>query len=202
MNDLNLRLREERNRLGFTQDAFAKLCGVARRAQASYEAGERFPDAKYLIQAAKAGVNTRFVLSGFKGDAAEMADFAVEALLRSLCRELKIPELSVDENLVEARKVLQQKTAGYGAMHSFDSLAQRLTEKSARLIKGELVLILNSDMLVDIIRELELSLARLEAKSVSPSQKALKICSLYRMFTEKGEIDLGLVQSAAANLNQ
>lgn len=201
MNELNLRLREERNRLGFTQDDFAKSCGVGRRAQASYEAGERVPDADYLIAAIKIGVDTRYLLSGFKADASEISDYSVEAIFRSLCRELKIPEVDVDETLNQARKVLQQKPNGYGAKNSFDSLAHLLTRRSERLNKNELVLILNSDMLVDIIRELEISLRRLEAKNVSPSQKALKICFLYQVCTEQGGLDMELIQSVAKSLD-
>ncbi len=58
------RLREERERLGLTQDEFGVACGVRRRAQSSYENGERSPVAIYLEDAEKIGVDVRYVITG------------------------------------------------------------------------------------------------------------------------------------------
>jgi transcriptional regulator with XRE-family HTH domain len=58
------RLREERKRLGLTQQEFAALGGIASNAQAHYEAGERQPKAGYLIGVAAAGVDILYVLLG------------------------------------------------------------------------------------------------------------------------------------------
>lgn len=201
MNDLNQRLREERNRLGLTQEDFARSCGVGRRAQAAYEAGERVPDATYLMAAAKIGVDTRYLLSGFRRDAAEITDYAIEAIFRSLCSELRVPDQAVEETLIDTRKVLQQNLSGYGTMQSFEELAKRLLSRSSRLNEKELTLELNSDTLVDIIRELEISLIRLEARNVSSAKKALTICRLYRIAAEQGELDLESVRLSAQNLN-
>ena len=58
------RLREERERLGLSQERFAAIGGVQKRAQINYEAGERVPDAAYLEGVAAAGVNVAFVVTG------------------------------------------------------------------------------------------------------------------------------------------
>jgi transcriptional regulator with XRE-family HTH domain len=58
------RLREERVRLGVTQDTLATAGGVQRRAQANYEAGERAPDVSYLAGVAKHGVDVLYVITG------------------------------------------------------------------------------------------------------------------------------------------
>ncbi|MGK8202117.1 helix-turn-helix domain-containing protein [Burkholderia cepacia] len=73
MSFFGARLREERERLGLTQDAFAEACGVRRRAQAHYEAGERYPDAQYLEAAAKVGVDLRVLFSGQRANGIEDA---------------------------------------------------------------------------------------------------------------------------------
>jgi len=64
MDDLGARLRAERERLGMSQAAFATECGVGRTAQVNYEAGERFPDAKYLELAAKRGASVEYIVTG------------------------------------------------------------------------------------------------------------------------------------------
>lgn len=61
---IGARLRAERRRLKMTQEDFATACGVARRAQTAYEAGTRYPDARYLALAASLGVDIAFVVTG------------------------------------------------------------------------------------------------------------------------------------------
>ncbi|WP_155550528.1 helix-turn-helix domain-containing protein [Stutzerimonas degradans] len=58
------RLREERTRIGLNQDDFAKLGGVNRNTQGSYEKNDRSPDASYLANVASAGVDVLYVLTG------------------------------------------------------------------------------------------------------------------------------------------
>ena len=59
-----LRLREERERLGFSQEAFGALGGVQKRAQINYEKGERHPDSAYLAAIAAAGADVLYILTG------------------------------------------------------------------------------------------------------------------------------------------
>ncbi|MCD4518941.1 helix-turn-helix domain-containing protein [Burkholderia pseudomallei] len=71
MNTIGSRLREERLRLGLSQDEFAAIGGVLRRAQSNYESDERSPDAKYLSAIAGLGVDLLYVLTGSKQAPAE-----------------------------------------------------------------------------------------------------------------------------------
>ena len=64
MNKLNERLREERERLGLSQDDMAKVGGIGRTTQLNYEAGTRFPDTDYLHKIAGAGANQIYILTG------------------------------------------------------------------------------------------------------------------------------------------
>lgn len=74
MNTISERLRNERNRLGLTQDELATLGGVGRRAQVNYESGERCPDGRYFEAIAKAGVDVQYILTGVRSDSAACGD--------------------------------------------------------------------------------------------------------------------------------
>jgi len=62
--NVQLRLKEERARLVLTQDAFAEVAGVSKRALANYEAGERKPDSDFLAAIAAAGADVLYILTG------------------------------------------------------------------------------------------------------------------------------------------
>ena len=61
---LAARLRQERERLGYTQNAFAELGGVKRVSQFLYEKGDRAPDTSYLLRLERHGVNIGYILFG------------------------------------------------------------------------------------------------------------------------------------------
>ena len=58
------RLRNERERLGLSQEDFASGVGVSRRTQVAWEKGEQAPNAEALSQAAGMGVDVLYVLIG------------------------------------------------------------------------------------------------------------------------------------------
>jgi transcriptional regulator with XRE-family HTH domain len=64
------RLREERERLGFNQEDFAKIAasagakGTTRQSQSKYEKDLREPSSGYLRAIAKAGANVDYILTG------------------------------------------------------------------------------------------------------------------------------------------
>ena len=60
------RLREERERLGFSQASFAEITGAHRKSQGNYELGERMPDAAYLAAIAAAGADVLYILTGVR----------------------------------------------------------------------------------------------------------------------------------------
>lgn len=66
MPDISLgeRLREERERLGYTQPAFAALVGASKRSQIGWEQGRTSPDASALAVWAGVGVDALYVLTG------------------------------------------------------------------------------------------------------------------------------------------
>lgn len=64
------RLREERERLGYSQSVFGEIGGVKKLAQINYEKGERYPDAAYLSKVAEAGADVAYILTGHRSQAA------------------------------------------------------------------------------------------------------------------------------------
>lgn len=64
MEEITQRLREERKRLGFTQEELATIGGVKVNAQSVYERGLRIPNATYLANIAKVGVDVLYVVTG------------------------------------------------------------------------------------------------------------------------------------------
>jgi transcriptional regulator with XRE-family HTH domain len=66
LNNFSDRLKEERTKLNLNQSDFAELCGVKKLAQFHYEKGDRYPDANYLMQAHKVGVDVNYLLTGQK----------------------------------------------------------------------------------------------------------------------------------------
>jgi transcriptional regulator with XRE-family HTH domain len=64
MNTFFSRLKEERLRLGLNQTDFAQSGGVQKRAQVSYEQGDRFPDVEYLFAISTIGADIVYLLTG------------------------------------------------------------------------------------------------------------------------------------------
>lgn len=64
--DIADRLRQERERLGYSQADFSELGGVSKRSQINYESGARQPDASYLAEIARHGVDISYVLTGLR----------------------------------------------------------------------------------------------------------------------------------------
>lgn len=64
MVSMGTRLREERDRLGMNQDAFAALGSLTKRALSRYEKDERSPDAAFLAAIAAAGADVLYILTG------------------------------------------------------------------------------------------------------------------------------------------
>ncbi len=62
--DIGVRLKEERERLGFVQTQFAAIGNASKRAQINYEQGISSPDANYLCCLGKVGVDVQFIVTG------------------------------------------------------------------------------------------------------------------------------------------
>ena len=61
---LGNRIKEERERLGLTQDGFCAIAGCGRRTLVEWEAGNTSPKAEQLEVLAEHGVDVYYVLTG------------------------------------------------------------------------------------------------------------------------------------------
>jgi len=66
MHDMGIRLKEERKRLGLSQQELGAIGKIEANAQGMYERGTRFPNATYLSLIAKAGVDILYVITSVK----------------------------------------------------------------------------------------------------------------------------------------
>lgn len=64
---LGRRLREERERLGLSQEDFGAIGGVRRVTQYLYEQGDRSPSLQYLVHVMAAGADLAFLVFGERG---------------------------------------------------------------------------------------------------------------------------------------
>jgi transcriptional regulator with XRE-family HTH domain len=58
------RLKDERLRLGLSQERMASLASVTKQSQINYEKGVRHPDAAYLAAVAKSGADVLYIITG------------------------------------------------------------------------------------------------------------------------------------------
>ena len=65
-NILNIfdRLREERERMGFSQQGIADVLGVTKQTQFQYEKGNNSPKADYLAKLSQIGADVQYILTG------------------------------------------------------------------------------------------------------------------------------------------
>lgn len=68
--DFSQRLREERLRLGLSQEDLAAMGGKGRNTVGAWERGEQSPNADFLIKAAAAGMDAAYLLTGQRGHVA------------------------------------------------------------------------------------------------------------------------------------
>lgn len=189
---LGERLRQERRRLGLTQEDLANSTGIHRRTQANYELGKTAPDMSYFQALRRVGLDATYVQTGTKSSPSDDQSSATERLFLALCDALQIPLEKVYAAIngaVDSRMISLE----------FQGYVIGLMRASPLLSSKNKLLVLDRDILVDIIDGLERYLHSID-KRVSPLQKAHAIASMYRDFSEKGEIDLEMLEAAARSI--
>lgn len=94
------RLKEERERLGLSQNALAEAAGVSKRSVAAWEGGESTPGADDIAQLMGHGVDVLYVIAGSKTPRAADALSPEEAALVDNYKH------SDEEGRAAARRVL------------------------------------------------------------------------------------------------
>lgn len=189
---LGERLRQERLRLGLTQEELANCTGIHRRTQANYELGKTAPDMAYFQALRRVGLDPTYIETGTKSSPSDEQSSATERLFLALCDALQIPLEKVYAAINGAAEVRM-------ASSEFQRYVGSLIHSSPMLNSKNKVLVLDRDILVDIIDGFERCLEAMN-KRVSPLQKAHYIASMYRDFCEKGEIDTEMLEAGARSI--
>ena len=105
--DIGTRLREERERLGMTQEGFGQAGGVLKRALIRYEKGERMPDATFLAAIAAAGADVLYILTGQRSGAAAAAPVAAEPPATQLSRRALAVAQNYEATSEEGKKIIE-----------------------------------------------------------------------------------------------
>jgi len=133
------RLKEERKRLGLTQEAMAAACGVAKRTQILFEQDAHLPGGAYFVEADKLGLDVTYLLVGRRervgDDEAEMLETwrkaspkSRVAALVALCGKGAAAEPS-------PRTSFPNATIGQQISGDVDLRAQRIVVKPAKAPK-------------------------------------------------------------------
>lgn len=188
------RLKEERERLGLSQAKFAESCGVGKTAQYTYEAGERSPDARYLQEAGRLGVDVWFVLLGRRTTEPDMESLAKGVVLHHISRQLGLdPEELADVLATAARK---EKLA---AQWQEDDDPTEVHRRAAALVDRAL-----SQRDETAAKALELVVTATEKKlaslgvAITPEKKSKLIAMLFRTFQRTEEVNETVVSEAVS----
>ena len=105
--DIGTRLREERERLGMTQEGFGQAGGVLKRALIRYEKGERMPDATFLAAIAAAGADVLYILTGQRSGVAAAAPVVAEPPATQLSRRALAVAQNYEATSEEGKKIIE-----------------------------------------------------------------------------------------------
>jgi transcriptional regulator with XRE-family HTH domain len=87
------RLKEERKRLGLTQEAMGLACGIAKRTQILFEQDAHLPGGAYLIEADKLGLDVAYLLVGRRERLSE-ADADLLAIWRNATATARVAAMA------------------------------------------------------------------------------------------------------------
>ena len=132
------RLREERERLGFTQPAFAGLAETTKKSQIDYEKDLTQPKAGYLAAIAKVNADVQYIVTGVRSaEALGPDEEQMVRLFRTASIEVKAAaigalkgaESTQQKNVQKVKKgVGQQFNAPVGSVTSGNISNSRKTE--------------------------------------------------------------------------
>ncbi|WP_313378800.1 helix-turn-helix domain-containing protein [Achromobacter insolitus] len=71
--EIGARLKEERDRMGLSQQDFAALGNASKRSQIEWEKGGQVPNAEFLSAIAARGADVLYIVTGRRDETAELA---------------------------------------------------------------------------------------------------------------------------------
>lgn len=133
------RLKEERKRLGLTQEAMAAACGVAKRTQILFEQDAHLPGGAYIVEADNLGLDVAYLLVGRRERVSE-ADAELLDTWRKATPKARVAALAALTGTGESaaaapRTNFPNATIGQQISGDVDLRAQRIVVKPAKAPK-------------------------------------------------------------------
>ena len=105
--NLNERIKEERERLGYSQTAFAALAEASKHSQINWEKGVGTPTAAVLAAWAAHGLDVLYVVTGQRSGAAAAAPVAAEPPAAQLSRRALAVAQNYEATSEEGKKIIE-----------------------------------------------------------------------------------------------
>lgn len=113
MSTVGSRLKEERKRLGFSQEEFATTAGITRRPYTAWESGNTSPTAFQLGALAQAGADVRYIVTGDREGPPPLVLTADEKELLSLFRAASLSVKAAAIGALQGGSAPTQKAPRY-----------------------------------------------------------------------------------------
>ena len=179
------RLREERERLGLSQAAFAEKMGVHRNTQVRYESGVRDPDTEYMERLSEIGVDFGYILFGKRSDSESLFGLAAARVLPGIAERVGI----CSEALIDLLHLAAEDEARtWGPSNT--------PERKGHIDYPALedALFADGPLLAQMFYEMN-RVAHEKSLNLPCTKKAQTVLMLFRTFKEAGQIDQKLVDA-------
>ncbi len=181
------RIREQRERLGYSQAEIAEKAGVTARSQRNYETGTRVPDAGYLATIAPLGIDINYVLNGRR---AYQEHNGPQESTFVLAFEMAFGISSADLGKIVEKTLVDDEVTGFSPSVFFDGM---MRESSVFRLMADQYATLNIGLLTSTLEGIE-AVTTKENLNITPAKKASAAAILYRTFKASGKIDYVMIK--------
>jgi transcriptional regulator with XRE-family HTH domain len=181
------RLREKREKIGYSQSELAEKAGVTARSQRNYEAGTRVPDATYLAAIAPLGIDINYVLNGRKSYE-KHNDVADGTIVLAIQMAFGISNAELTKIVEKA--LVNDDFGGFSPILLFNEM---ISTSSVFRLMADQYSSFDAALLAATIGGVE-SVAAKANLDISSIKKASAIVMLYRAFKSSGKIDIAMIE--------
>lgn len=193
MEDFGKRLKEERERLEMTQDAFAKACGVGRTAQFNYEREERRPTAKYLSAIDKIGGDANYVMTGIRKSEDWIYASAYKGILHTIEWKLGLKEDELEKIVILDVKNMRKLHFNKGEPTGVDTTQFQTAVVDWLKTASNPELVIDFGLFSSVVANIDEVSNTLQLK-LTPTKKANIASILYRSFKKSGTLDKSIIE--------
>jgi transcriptional regulator with XRE-family HTH domain len=187
MGTIGLRIREQRERLGYSQTELAEKAGVTARSQRNYETGTRVPDATYLAAISPLGVDINYVLNG---ENAYSTHNDIDDTPHLAAIEMAFGISNAELGKIIDKALINDTVNGYSPSVLFSEM---LAASSVFRLMADRYASLDAPVLASTIEGIEAATTKAKL-DISASKKASAVVMLYRAFKASGKIDLAMIE--------